>query len=132
MSTLKVVIAALKTADYDVVDIVGENGIHAIAAPQEAAKPYLVVNMVGEPDIEMVAGPARYYEGRIQIDCVAADRLVAVDLGQAVKNQIGGIVKASIAGASDVDIYADGVDMTDVSDDRSSFRRVIGFYVRWR
>lgn len=130
MSTLEIAITRLKAVTA-VTDIVTANRIYPVAAPQKAVAPYVVVGLAAEEDEQLLAGAAKLYKGRVQVDCVAADGNNADLLGEAVKAALEDVVKASIAGKT-VDSEKDGIDFTQVSDDRTAFRRVIGFYIRWQ
>jgi hypothetical protein len=132
VSAIRIVIEQLKLVAPVVSAIGSERKIYPIAAPEDGALPYLVVNRISERDFGCLGGAGRYYESRVQIDINGATASAVDSIGTAVKLGLDSIVKATIAGAIDVDIWPADTDYTDVSDIRSTYRRVMDFYVNWR
>jgi len=137
MSALELAIRLLQTAGpvTAIVDI----GVWPGIAPQVAAMPYVVVNLIGETDEQMLSGAGRMYETRLEIACVAGSITAANALGEAVKTALEDLTNHSVIGAGDppadlgrVNTWKTGADVTDWSDDRSSFRRLMDFGLRWR
>ncbi len=130
MSALSIVITSL-IGSSAVTDVVG-TAVYPIAAPQGFAIPYVLVSLIGENEDQLINGASGYYESRVLVSCVCKDPTSANALGEAVKAALGDITKQTIGSATSVDVMKDGADFTDHSDDRSVFRRVLDFTVRWR
>jgi hypothetical protein len=113
--------------------------IYAVSAPQGATFPYLVVSLVSELDEQMLAGAGVYPEARVSIACVAKSAAEADAIGEAVKLAIQDTTNAPITDgesppgfSATATIMKEATDFQDHSDDRSVFRRVMDFSVRWR
>lgn len=130
MSALQIAVDLLKDSS-EVIDIVTENRVYPVVAPQNAAVPYVIVSLASGNDEQLLSGAARIYTSRIQVDCLAASAALSMTLGDAVGEALEDVVKAAISGFI-ADVMRDGVDFTDFSDDRTAFRRVIGFTVIWK
>lgn len=137
MSALEITTAALVAAPA-VAAIVGDGdspptlAIYPVAVPKAYSRPCLVVSLTAELDGQMISGAAGYVESRVQVQCLADDPTAANDLGEVAKFALGNIVKQTVGGVSHVDIYNAETDFTDISEDRSVYRRVLDFYLRWK
>lgn len=129
MSALAIAIARLKQVT-GVTSVVTATKIYAMLAPQTVPAPYVLVNLISEPDEPMLDGAGRYYESRVSIEAIGTTGAEANSLGEAIKGI--DVVKASIAGCTDVDIWKADSDYSDYADDRTAFRRTMDFYIRWR
>jgi hypothetical protein len=137
MGALAIVIDALKS-DAGVGTIVGDR-IFAVVARQSSARPSIVATLLAENDAQLLAGAARYADARVEVQCIAASATDADRLGEAVKEALEDITKRTFfdnasppAPWAAADITKEGADLIDASDDRSIFRRVMDFSVRWR
>ena len=131
MSALQIAIDKL-VATSAVTDITTTAGIYPEEMPQGASPPCVVVNVVSGQDEHMLTGAGRYYRHRVTIDCIAADPLVAQQLGDAVMGALDNNVNATIGDFTGVSTYFADTDLTDSANDRSAFRRVVDFFIRWR
>lgn len=132
-------IAVTRLMDIGAISAVVGSGIFPVATPQGQPAPYYLINLVDEPDEQMLAGAGGYYNSRIQIDCIGSSAAQANKMAELLKANFP-CVKAAIQldnesppnTARDVDISKADTDYTDAADDRSVFRRVLDFYIRWR
>jgi hypothetical protein len=130
LSALTIVNTTLLDAP-GVTSLVGTK-VYPVVSPAQTAPPVIVVNRVSGDDDAMLSGAMRYYRNRMQVDCIAVTAKSAEQIGEAVLDALNGVVKATIAGCMDVDILFASTDQTDFADDRSIFRRLLQFNVRWR
>lgn len=139
MSALSIITAVL-LQDEDFVAIAGTN-VRSFGAEQALAAPFTVLNIVSGNDASMLSGAGRYFDTRVSVECTSLSGSLTNRMGEAAIAALGDIVKQNVwsSGGSpstliavDVDIEMAGSDITDTSDDRSTFRRVIDFAVRWR
>ena len=98
---------------------------------QGTALPAIAVAMSDEDEPLMLAGSSRYPNATVQVHCIATTASDAIRLGEKVKAALRDLYFSDSppVGASFV---KDALDFTDFADDLSSYRRVIGFSVRWR
>ena len=137
MSALRIVTILLRT-DAALAGIVGDR-IYPVVAPQEAARPYIVASLIGEDDFHILTGSGGFWASRVEVQAIA-DSAAAVDaLGETIKDVLGDVTARNVAdGGSPPDFTAlanvlkQGSDVTDYSDDRTVFRRIIDFSVHWR
>jgi hypothetical protein len=137
MSALTTAIALL-VEDEAVAGLVADR-IYPVVAMQGAPRPHLVVTLLSEEDAQMLDGAGGYPESRVSVECIADTATAADALGEAVKgaledvtNQVVGEIDSSPSLAVVATVYKAGADITDAADDRSVFRRVLDFMVRWR
>jgi hypothetical protein len=130
MSAVAITIQALKAA-ATVTAVTTTARIYPMVAPQGATYPNIVVHLISENDTQMVDGPALWAESRVSVECRANSASSALDLGQVVVTAIGGTTNASLAGKT-ATIWQSGSDYSDYSDDRTVFRRIVDFTLRWR
>lgn len=131
MTDSLMIVSALLNADTAVKAIV-TNRNYPLELPERAAPPCNLLMLVGGRDDQLLSGAARYYEGRIRIESIAVDQTAAMNLGTAVRTALESIVKQTVAGATDVDVWFDNFDTADRADDRSTFRRIQDFGVRYK
>lgn len=129
MSATNIVIQALLAAP-GVTGIVGQR-INPLSLPQGEALPAIIVYPVSETDEQMLSGAARYYEGRVTVDCQSVSSGQVDQLGEAVKAALEDKTNQSFAGKV-ATILKQGSDFAEYNDERSLARRVIDFTVRWR
>src|SRR5690606_16975755 len=105
---------------------------------QGSALPAVVVTCVYEDQDIVLAGPRRGYMARIEVSCVGASVAEADELAEAVKDALE-IANAEIMSddsPASVEarvnyIVKDGADVSDYSDDRTVFRRIADYRMRW-
>lgn len=138
MSALTIVTRLLLNAS-PVTAVVGDK-VRSYGAEQGLTTPFLVLNLAGGDDEQMLDGAGKYRAQRVSIEAISGNRAQANSLGDLIIDALGDVVKETVFGAGspapviavDVDVFEAGADLTDSSDDRSTFRRVIDFSVRWR
>lgn len=130
MSALNIVTQYL-LAQSTVTARVGQR-IFDTEAPGKTAAPYIVIDLIAEPDEQILDGAGGYYESRVQITVLAAGTNERNAVAEIVKASLESVVKASIAGCTDVDIRKADSDVTGKNDGQSLFGRATDYYVRWR
>jgi hypothetical protein len=126
MSALNLAITALK-GTAAVTAKTTQSRICAVSAPQNQALDYVVVNVVSGDDEQMLAGAGGFLTSRIQVDCVSRTVAGAQALAAAVLSALEQRPTNPPSGL--LDCYRDGVEFTDSSDDGTTFRVVLGFYL---
>jgi hypothetical protein len=110
---------------------------YPVVIPERAALPCIVVNLIAEDQNVVLNGSQNSYASRVSVACHAGTATAANALGEAVKSCLGGVINAAVdigespaleIGAT---ILKAGTDLTDYSDDRTVFRRILDFNVRW-
>lgn len=105
--------------------------IFPIDWPQGAQPPVIVVNLVGDSEHQLLDGGSGYYESRVRVETMGAVATETSTANDAVRDALRSLVKATVGAAVDVDIaYLTGT--SDKSDDRSTYRFISDFSVRWR
>jgi len=98
---------------------------------QGTALPALAVALSAE-DIEMMlSGSSQYPNATVQIHCITTTATSAIQLGEKVKGALRDL-NFSDSPPISASFIKDALDFTDFSDDLTTFRRVMGFSVRWR
>lgn len=114
-----------------------ENRIFPTAALQGAVMPYLIVSKPDEQSRLLLAGAGKYPRSRVSIECIAATAAEADRLGKKVYDAFATMINEVVNdGQSPPSSYVATItpadfDFDDYSDERTSFRRVIDFYVDW-
>lgn len=123
----------LANAEYAAIT---EGKVFPIQAPQNAQRPYTVLHIIDNDDTPVLAGAGRYYKTIIQADhyCEMTPEGAAqvVRMGDIAIEALNGIVKARIAGCTDVDILLGSADFTESFLESNTHRRYTQFSVRWR
>lgn len=130
MSAIQIVNGVLSD-DSDVTDL-ATGGIFAIETPQGTEAPYITINLVSGKDELMMTGAGKYFLHRVTVESIGRTGIEVMNLGDAVLESLGDIVKQEIEGFKDVDMYSADVDFTQPNDSRTAFQRVQQFFVRWR
>lgn len=120
----------------DVAAIVGTR-IFGIVAPQTKAMPYIVCSLIYEDQDVTLEGHQDGYDSRVSVECVASSVTNAVELGETVKSALSiahhpvlsDDIPAEELGR--VTLFKEGTDVTDYTQDRSTFRRFVDFRMRW-
>jgi len=98
---------------------------------QGTALPALAVALSAE-DIEMMlSGSSQYPNATVQVHCITTTATSAIQLGEKVKGALRDL-NFSDSPPISASFIKDALDFTDFSDDLTTFRRVMGFSVRWR
>lgn len=129
MSGTAIAIQAL-LADADVAGLVGAR-VYPTMVPSTATLPCVVVRLVAETDAELLAGAGRWPESRVQVESLASTATGADVLGEAIVAALGDLTHRSV-GARVVTAWRAGSDFADHAADRSVFRRVTDYMLRWR
>jgi len=130
MSATAIIIQKL-LADSDVTNVVGQT-IRPVLFEKTDAPPSILVNIVSGRDGLSLAGADQYFTDRMQVECLARSATDAETLSKLVMRTLNGVIKESIAGCVDVDIWFAGTSFSRYSDDLITFSRVLQFYVQWR
>lgn len=128
MSAIQLAVDALKL-NQAVTSITSLSRIFPLASPQGVTLPHVIVHIASGGDDQLLTGAAKLYRSRIQCDCIAPSATVAEQLGNAVRGALE--ERKSNYPAKLRDCFVDGVDGSDYSDDRTSFRRYLGFHIHW-
>ncbi|WP_192246052.1 tail completion protein gp17 [Mesorhizobium silamurunense] len=131
MSALAIAVAMLG-AESAATDIVGTEGIYPIDLPQRARAPCYKVNIVSGFDEKMLDGAGQYYRNRVTIDCLAETAEQTQAMRKAAMDALEDNKSAEIAGFSDVSTTFANFERTDFSDDRSTYRWTVDFFIRWK
>lgn len=132
MSAIQIVTKALAAA-AGVTGITTAGGIYPIDLPQNAkAPPVVLVNLDSGEDTYLINGPGEYYRQRVEVVCLGSTSHDATRLGNAVLSVLKAMINATLPGYVDISIMQGETDVTDRSDDRTLYRRIIHFIVRWR
>lgn len=131
MSALAIAITKLK-ATPAVTSLTTAAGVYPIDMPQQATAPCLVVNLTSGYDEHMLSGAGKYYRNRITVECLAVGPEAVVALGDAVLAALQDNVNATIGAFTGVTTQFADLDRTDFSNDRTTYRRTLDFFIRWR
>ncbi len=131
MSALSIAITKLK-ATSAVTSRTTTARIYPVDLPQGASQPCLIVNITSGYDEHMLSGAGKYYLNRITVECNAQTPQEVMDLGDAVMAALQDNVHATIGAFVGVTTQFADLDRTDYSDDRTTYRRTLDFFIRWR
>lgn len=131
MSGVSIVITKL-LADADVTAVTTKGGIYPEVVPQNGRIPCVITRLVGGADGLHLSGQNDYFVHRVSVECVASTATAASELGDKAYEALKNTMHESVGGFSEATIVFADTDMFDYSDDRTSFRRVMHFRVRWR
>lgn len=123
-------------------------GVHAIVIPQEATMPAITVNLVSEQQDHVIEGAQPVFDSRVSVACHAETVDGVIHLGEAVKKALEGTilwevdppvshhmpagVPAPTTWYGSATICKAGSDVTDWNEDRTVFRRILDWRVRWQ
>lgn len=122
--------------DIGVTDLV-EHEVYPIAAPQGFTAPHCVVTLLHEDADVTLNGHRAGFLARVSVQCMARNAPAAINIGEAVKAALTLINDPVYSAAvppvevGTVTCWKEGTDITDYTADRSIFRRVLDFRVRW-
>lgn len=131
MSALSIAITKLKATSAVTTKTTAAR-IYPVDLPQGASPPCLVVNIASGYDEHMLTGAGKYYRNRVTVECNAETPLEVVDLGDAVMAALQDNINATIGAFTGVTTQFADLDRTDYSDDRTTYRRTLDFFIRWR
>lgn len=123
-------------ADAGVAALV-DTEVFPVLAPQGFAAPHIVVSLVHEDADVVLEGHRNGFFSRVSVQCKAADVSAAIDIGEAVKSALAIVNEPVYSGATPpveigtITCWKEGTDITDYGDDRSVFRRLLDYRVRW-
>ena len=110
-----------------------------VVIPQTASLPCIVVNLVSEQQDHVIEGAQPVFDSRVSVACHGATPDEANDLGEAVKRCLEGVISWEVENGDSppgiwgtATIWKAGSDMTDFNEQRTVFRRVIDWRVRWQ
>lgn len=135
MSAVQIVITKLLAASA--VTAITSTRVYPILAPQTAITPQIVVHLIDNDDGAHLNGANKYYRSIVQVDSNVADSISGaagkmLDLGETVIDVLNGVIKETVAGFKDVDIFLGDSDFTEYLNDRNAHSRVTRFSVQWR
>lgn len=121
-------------ADSDITAAV--EGVHLVEAPQKAPFPYLVLGHVSEGEWgRSLSEAVTQWETRVSVSVFATTGKAASDIAELVKNRFGDLLNHQVLDVSTpagwLDTWLEFSGVFDTSPDRSVFRRVQDFRVRW-
>lgn len=110
--------------------------VYPVVAPQSKALPYVVVSLVYESQDVVLEGQRDGYSSRVSVHCIAEKPEAADRLGELVKRALSSVIHQTVAdGASQpmavATVLKDGTDLLDFNDDRTVFRRLLDYSIRW-
>ncbi|HEV7344556.1 MAG TPA: DUF3168 domain-containing protein [Devosia sp.] len=134
MSAIKLAIHLLLD-DAGITGLVGTD-VYPVAAPQEKGLPYIAVSLVWEEQETILAGHLDAYTSRVSFACVAASLSAADAIAEAIKDAMSGVVNTNVLDGqgqrmATVTAWKEGTDMTDYTEDRTVFRRLLDYRMRW-
>lgn len=131
MSALSIAVTKLKATSAVTTKTTAAR-VYPIDLPQGASQPCLVVNLISGYDEHMLTGAGKYYRSRVSVECMATTPESVMALGDAVMAALEDNVNATIGTYVGVTTQFADLDRTDYADDRTTYRRVLDFFVRWR
>ncbi len=100
---------------------------------QGTALPAIAIAMSNEEEEMMLAGSSQYPNATVQVHCVATTASDVIRLGEKVKGALRDLLFYDSNSPSNGGSFTkDALDFTDFSDDLTTFRRVMGYSLRWR
>lgn len=139
MSGARDIVIVKLVSTQDVIDILGGAKIYPSVAPQGVNPPYIVVHKPAQLNRQLVAGPSGYPRARVSLESVAMSAADADTIGELLLSVLGNVTNETIESSGSppevsgvATIMAADFDMDDYSDDRSTYRRIIDFYLDWR
>jgi len=130
MSSTRALLQVLFDGDLDA-------SVYPIVAPQNASLPFVIVACIWEAQDFALAGAADAFDARFSLACNARSAADADGLAEAIKRVLEGIRRREIttgAPAASLGVltcWKEGTDTMDYSDDRTVFRRIMDWRVRW-
>ncbi|WP_275782432.1 hypothetical protein [Pararhizobium gei] len=123
MNALKILQTVLSNLDVPV---------YPIVIPESAGLPCIVTSMISERANSRLDDLAGQYEALVRIGCHAASPAAVMDLGEEVKTVLLQTVQAKLDNGNVlVNCFKATTDITDFSDDRTVYRRLMDFTVQW-
>lgn len=106
--------------------------VYPIVIPETAGLPCLVTSMISERANSRLDDLAGQFEARVRIACHAASPAAVMELGEEVKSVMLSTIQAKLDGGNVlVNCFKATTDLTDFSDDRTVYRRLMDFTVQW-
>ncbi len=125
----------LLLADEDL-NLAVSGRVYPVTAPQAKTLPYVVASLVYEAQDRVLQGQRDGYSSRVSVHCVADKPEAADRLGELVKQALSCVIHQTVSdGASQpmavATVLKDGTDLLDFNDDRTVFRRLLDYSIRW-
>lgn len=105
--------------------------IYPIVIPQTAVLPSVVVTLIHEEQEFVTAGATQAFTARLSTACLASDAAGMDLLAETVKSTLKSIVQHDLADDTRVTFWKEGTDVSDWTDDRSTYRRILDWRMRW-
>jgi hypothetical protein len=115
-----------------------DQAVYPVEAPQECPLPFIVIRLVAESSDYALTGTTGGFDARVEVSCHARTFSACDALGEMVKGALSDVVNQAVTyddespptylGAAT--IWKTATDVSDVSSDRKTYRRVMDFRVR--
>ncbi len=109
--------------------------VYPVVAPQTAELPFVVTTLVHEAQDFVIEGANHAFFARIQIAAHGDSPAKADELAEIVKEVLEITVNRTVSEAgipwAGATFWKEGTDLHDYSDDRSVFRRITDWRLRW-
>ncbi|NBB47104.1 hypothetical protein GVN24_02320 [Rhizobium sp. CRIBSB] len=100
--------------------------------PQTARLPCIVTSMISERQNSRLEDAAGQYEARVRVAVHHSSPAALMDLSEGIKELLIATIQTEVEGGGAlVNIFKDTTDITDFSEDRTTFRRLMDFKVQW-
>ena len=106
--------------------------VYPIAVPQGAPKKRIFLYKSGGNDHQVLSGAAKLYMNRISVVSEDETASIAITIDKAVLAALENVVKATVLGLHDVDIFTADTEFTDYDDTIQVFRCHRDFRVHWK
>jgi hypothetical protein len=121
--------------DSDVAALVDE-AVFPIIAPTDVSLPYITVRVIAEDAEYVLGGDTGAFDARIEVACHHRNFAKVDALGEAVKGALICNIETEVKDAKDkalgtITTWKAGADISDVTEDRKIFRRLMDFRGRW-
>lgn len=128
MSATAIVIKLL-LQDAAVAGLVGQ-AVFAGEAPQEQVPPYLTVRGISEGADYVISGPSGAFDARVEVASHGRTFASSDGLGETVKDALMSVVNL-VDALGTATIWKTPSDVSDFSRDRTLYRRIQDYRVRW-
>jgi hypothetical protein len=105
--------------------------VYPIALPQIAGLPCVLVSVIHEDQDLVIGGAVGAFTARVSLACHAATPAGVDTLAEAIKASLENVLHHQLDDGSEVTFWKEGTDVPDYSDDRTVFRRIFDWRMRW-
>lgn len=112
--------------------------IYPVVAPQTMEQPFAVISLIHEAQDFVIEGANPAFTSRISVACHGPTPAAAEELAEEVKSILETILNHTLMDGSSPPIpwagatfWKEGTDIHDFSDDRTVFRRIMDWRLRW-